>query len=290
MNTSAIPTVSAVFFALLLGVIAPGVIAQPASDIRLIVRGDDMGVCHTGNEACLAAYRDGIVRSAEVIVPGQWFLEAVKMVNENPGLDVGVHLTLTSEWELCKWRPITAGKSLVDADGYFYPTTAQRGDFPPNTGFLNANVKLEEVEAELRGQIELARKHIKNVTHLSVHMGTATATPALRQLTQRLADEYKLPVDIIAARYVGFAGATAAEKETSLLATLEKLQPGTYIMVEHPGFDTPEMRGLGHKGYWNVASDRDAVTRTFTSEKAKQVIKRRNIRVVSYGDVIRQGK
>ncbi|MGE5609069.1 MAG: polysaccharide deacetylase family protein [Bacillota bacterium] len=289
MNTRIITTFTAVLIATLAAVPSASAAAS-TNEIQLITRGDDMGVCHTANEACIAAYRDGIVRSVEVIVPGQWFLEAAKMLNENPGVDVGVHLCLTSEWERVKWRPITHGKSLVDGDGYFYPMTAQRADFPPNTGFLYANPKLEEVESELRAQIELAKKHIKNITHLSVHMGTATASPALRQLTQRLAEEYKLPEVIAGARYAGFSGKTAAEKEASLLATLEKLQPGVYIMVEHPGFDTPDMRSLGHKGYWDVASDRDAVTRTFTSEKAKQVIKDRKIRVVSYGDVIRQGK
>ena len=59
-----------------------------------------MGSCHAANEACIESYRNGIMRSAEVIVPGPWFLEAAKMLNENPGLDAGVHLTLTAEWDL----------------------------------------------------------------------------------------------------------------------------------------------------------------------------------------------
>lgn len=261
---------------------------QGGGEIRLIVRADDMGVCRAANEACIKAYREGIVRSVEVIVPGAWFPEAAKLVNENPGLDVGVHLCLTSEWELCKWRPLTGGKSLVDENGYFYPMTGQMRGRPANTGFLDARPKIEEVEKELRAQIEMGKKHIKNLTHLSVHMGTATATGELRKLSERLAEEYKLALESKGAKGVrgfGGSGQSGEEKEKSLVAALEKLEAGLWVLVEHPGLDTPEMRGLGHAGYWNVASDREGVTRAFTSEKVKKVIERRGIRLVSYGDV-----
>src|SRR5271165_6868571 len=103
-------------------------------EIRLLVRADDMGVAQSVNEACIKSYKEGIVRSVEVIVPGPWFLDAVRLLKENPDLDVGVHLTLTSEWERVKWRPLTNAPSLVDADGYFRPMTMQRPDFPPGTG------------------------------------------------------------------------------------------------------------------------------------------------------------
>src|SRR6185503_15276390 len=77
---------------------------QPAAgEIRLLVRADDMGVAQSVNEACVLAARDGIARSVEVIVPGPWFLDAVRLLKENPQIDVGVHLALTSEWERVKW-------------------------------------------------------------------------------------------------------------------------------------------------------------------------------------------
>src|SRR5690348_3545629 len=88
---------------------------------RLIVRGDDMGFAHAGNEALIKCYKEGIERSVEVIVPSPWFPEAVKMLATEPGLDIGVHLTLTSEWENVKWRPLTDCPSLTDSSGYFYP-------------------------------------------------------------------------------------------------------------------------------------------------------------------------
>src|SRR5690348_4980208 len=76
-------------------------------EVRIVVRGDDMGVAQSINEACVKAYRDGIVRSVEVIVPGAWFLDAARLAKGNPELDVGVHLCMTSEWDYCKWRPLT---------------------------------------------------------------------------------------------------------------------------------------------------------------------------------------
>ena len=262
--------------------------AESQGETRLLVRADDMGVTQSGNEACIRAYRDGIVRSTEVIVPGAWFLDAVRLLKENPGFDVGVHLTLTSEWERCKWRPLTHAPSLVDENGNFRPMNSQRKDFPPNTGFLEANPKLDEVERELRAQIELAKRHLPRISHLSAHMGTPVCTPALRELTTRLAREYRLRLEAEGVRGApGFGGSakTAEQKEQDLIAVLEKLGPGQWLIVEHPAFDTPEMRAIGHKGYENVAADRDGVTKAFTSERVKEVIARRGIQLISYAEL-----
>jgi hypothetical protein len=261
---------------------------SPQGEIKLVVRADDIGSCHAANLACIQCYREGIVRSVEVMVPCPWFNEAAKMLRENPGYDVGVHLTLTSEWENYKWGPLTQSASLVDEQGAFFPMTSQRADFPPKTGFLQCGWKIEEVEKELRAQIELAKKMIPQVSHLSSHMGTPTATPELRTLVQKLAKEYKLPVETPGAQYFRWmvdSKASAEQRETALVKALEDVQPGVWILVEHPGLDTPEMQAMGHKGYWEVASHRDGVTRAFTSPKVKEVIKRRGIQLVSYHDM-----
>jgi len=69
-----------------------------------------------------------------------------------------------------------------------------------------------------------------------------------------------------------------------MVKILENLDAGTWIYVEHPGLDTPEMKNIGHIGYRNVGTDREAVTRVFTSEKVKAVIKKRGIELISYAD------
>jgi hypothetical protein len=262
---------------------------QQGGEIRLLVRADDMGAAQSVNEACILAVKEGVARSVEVIVPGPWFLDAVRLLKENPSIDVGVHLTLTSEWERVKWGPITHAPSLVDADGYFLPMTSQRKDFPPHTGFLQSKYDPDEVERELRAQIEMARKHLPGrVSHLSSHMGVASAIPELRAITEKLATEFDLRMELPHLQRAGrWSGnfLSADQKEQGLLKLLEELGPGTWLTVEHPAFDTPEMRNIGHKGYENVAADRAGVTRAFTSPKVKETIARRGIRLISYADL-----
>ena len=96
----------------------------PPAEIRLIVKGDDMAAGHGINVATIDAYKRGVLTTTNVIVPGPWFPEAVRLLKENPGLDVGVHLALTSEWENVKWRPLTQATSIVDARRLFLPHRA----------------------------------------------------------------------------------------------------------------------------------------------------------------------
>lgn len=263
--------------------------ATSSKPIQLLVRADDIGVAQAVNEACIMSFDNGIARSAEIMVPGSWFLDAVNRLKERPDYDVGVHLTLTSEWERVKWRPLTDAPSLVDADGYFRPMTWQRSDFPPDTGFIEASPDLKEVERELRAQIELALRHLGDqVTHLTAHMATARATPDLEALTKRLAEEYGLSFghpDLKSAGSFGDSSSTGAEREQALIELIESLEPGRWLLVEHPALDTPEIRGMGHKGYENVASHRAAVTHAFTSPKVKEAIERCNVQLISYSDL-----
>ena len=82
------------------------------NNIYLIVRADDIGMAHTVNQACIDVFTDGIAKSVEIMVPTPSFEEAVEMLNAHPEYDVGVHLTLTSEWQNLKWRPLTHAPSL----------------------------------------------------------------------------------------------------------------------------------------------------------------------------------
>ncbi len=253
--------------------------ASDSAPIRLLVRGDDIGSSHAANVACIQVCREGIAQSLEVMVPCAWFEEAAEMLNENSSIDVGVHLTVTSEWEGLKWRPLTHAPSLVDEDGYFYSRTGE---------FANANPKREEVERELRAQIELAKKKIKNVTHVTSHMGAPTCRPDLRELVDELADEYGLAVDtskVQRFRSMGSGKDSFEKRLATFLESLENLAPGTWLLVEHPGLDTPEMQAHGHEGYEDVAQHRRDVTRLFTDPKVREIIARRNIQLISYDEL-----
>ena len=263
--------------------------------VRLIIQGDDMGAAHGINTATIRAYKEGILRSTNVIVPGPWFLEAVQLLNENPGLDVGVHLCLTSEWERVKWRPLTAAPSLVDADGYFFPMVWPRKDFPAGASLKEASPRIEEVESELRRQIEVARKYLPRISYLSAHMGFPALKPEWQELVKRIASATGIPlmesqtgVNYLSGVWRAGAGANFDQgplRAAKLAARLEKLQAGTYVMVEHCGTNDPEMQALGHRGYNYVAADRSAVVEAWTSPRVLDAVKRRGIQLIGHADL-----
>jgi len=264
--------------------------------IYLIVRGDDIGSSHAADVACIQSYKEGIMTTVELMVPCPWFPEALKLLNENPGLDVGIHLVLTSEWENYKWRPLTWVPSLTDADGYFYPTIWQRKNMPPGTALRDAKWKIEEIEKEMRAQIELAKRKVPHVSHLTCHMGCSSWDPKVKKVYTQLAKEYNLdiaPSEYGVQRTAGFGDAkTKKERTKRFIEMLEGLKPGTHLFIDHPGLDTAEMRAIGHSGYYDVAKDRDAVTKVFISEQVKRAIKKLGIQLISYADLkkLRSGK
>jgi chitin disaccharide deacetylase len=273
--------------ALLIFVLASCFAHAQESPPRLIVRGDDMGAAHAINEAIIECHKNGIQSSIEVIVPSPWFPEAAKMLKEFPAADVGVHLALTSEWDNVKWRPLTDAPSLRDPDGFFFPMIHPNKNYPGRALKENA-WKLEEIEKEFRAQIELAKKHIPQINHLSGHMGCSGFDEKVREMTRKLAAEYRLdlefdPQKIRGVSYMG-PKKTAEEKIASLIKMLESLEAGkTYLFVDHPGLDTPEMRAIHHIGYEDVAVDRQGVTTAWTNAKVKEVIKKKGIELIGYG-------
>lgn len=265
-----------------------------AQNPQLIVRADDMGAFHAVNVACIEGYQQGIETSIEVMVVTPWFPEAVKMLRENPGLDVGLHLTITSEWENIKWRPLTHCASLTDENGYFYPMMSPNPAYP-GQAITENKWNLSEIEQEFRAQIELGLKNIPQISHLSGHMFSTGFDPKVVKLVKRLAEEYNIPaMDRADATeqynftYMGYDGPkqTFAEKESSFIRMLEKLENGkSYMFLDHPAYDNDEMQTVGHIGYEDVAVDRQGVTDLFTSEKVKQVIKQRNIKLITYNEL-----
>ncbi|MGH9662739.1 MAG: carbohydrate deacetylase [Bryobacteraceae bacterium] len=267
--------------------------AAETGEIRLVAMADDMGVAHGINAGTIRAYREGIVRSTNVIVPGPWLLDAVAQLRENPGLDCGIHLALTSEWEFVKWRPLTHAPSLVDENGYFFPMTRKIAHFPPRSSVEEAGVRPDEVERELRAQIETMRRLLPRVTFVTSHMGAATSTPALRAIVEKLAGELGLPPtgSVPEVRSLGRMYRqtdSGEEKAQALTARLAEIGPGTWSMIDHAALDTEEVRAIGHLGYRNVAADRSGNVACWTSPVVKEVVRKRKIRLVSWGELIRE--
>jgi len=256
-------------------------------EVRLLVRADDIGSSHNANLACIESYKNGIVKSVEIMVPCSWFEEAVVLLNENPGLDVGIHLVLTSEWNNYKWRPLTCASSIVDQDGYFFPMIWPSKNYPDCRCLAKNAIDINEVEKELRAQIELAIRKIPRISHLSEHMGWSSVSPEMKSLFEKLAKEYHLETDLTNLQYAGKYGQKNASTTAlqSFLDMLKELPSGTFLYVEHPGLDTPEARAIFHTGYENVAEQRQTVTDIFTSEEVKKLIAERKIQLISYKEL-----
>jgi chitin disaccharide deacetylase len=152
----------------------------------LIPHVDDVGVCHGANRAFVELAEQGFVTTGSVMVPCPWFPEIVELASEQPELDLGVHVTLTSESRACRWRPISTASrdsGLMDHDGYFWPNVAD----------LRRNADRTAVEKEMRAQIEAAYAAGLDVTHLDAHMGAAAA-PEFLESYLALGRRYRLPV------------------------------------------------------------------------------------------------
>jgi len=278
-----------VLLALVLGSCAPAPlkVSPPAagaaeSSIRLIVRGDDMGMTHAANEAVKLAFRDGILTAVGILVPSPWFEEAARMCRENPSWCVGVHLCVNAEWRDYRWRPVTPWRevrSLVDEDGYFHPTAES---------FLAAGPVAAEVEKELRAQVELALKRGLDVRYLDTHMDSLERTPELKDVVTRIARDYRLPISSQCGedgRSLDIYNTPPESKEAVLAEKLRGLGPGLYLLVIHPGLDTPEERAIvdaNPDGLPNVAANRDAEVRAVSSPHIKAIVRERGIALIDY--------
>lgn len=289
-------TLVAIFIAAL------GASAFASESAKLAVRMDDMGAFHSVNKAVMDIYRNGISQSVELMPVASWYPEAVKMLETAPGLDVGVHLSITSEWENAKWRPLTDAPSLVDKNGYFLPMILPNKAYPGQS-YSERGYNLVEVEKEFRAQIERVIKDVPQVSHITGHMGCTMFDQAVNDLIVRLAKEYNLPsMDKPHAKdygyeYVSYAdGAygmmrgkrkTLAEKEESFINMLKSLKPGKrYMFIDHPAYDDDEMATIYHIGYEDVAADRQGVTDLYKSERVKKALKDNNVELITVGALV----
>lgn len=271
--------------------------AQNTEGPSLIVRADDMGAFHSTNMACIDACLNGVVGSVEVMPVAAWFPEAVKLLQANPRIDVGLHLVFTSEWENVKWRPLTSCPGLTDENGYFLPMMS------PHKAYLGLSVKerhghwtLQEIEREARAQIEMALLNLPQLSHVTGHMGSTAFTPEVNTLIHRLCKEYHLSlvssknqeVPYAPFRFVSYDGPsrTPEEKVESFIRMLQSLPShGNYIFVDHPTLPSPEMESVFHIGYEDVAADREGVWSLFCDERVKRSISELGIRLINYNQL-----
>src|SRR5688572_6461440 len=187
--------------------------------IPILLRLDDIGMCHSVNVAAKQVLETGIPVSMSVMVPCPWFTEAAEMLKQYPNVSVGIHLTLNSEWKQYRWGPVTGAAvvpSLVDSLGNF---------FPSRSALYGNNPKLSEIETELRAQIQKALRAGLKIDYLDHHMGAAVQTPETRAIVEKLAAEFNLSIS----RYYeeegveGWYFATPVAKKDTMLLKLKTL-------------------------------------------------------------------
>ena len=156
-----------------------------ADDKVVILHIDDMGFSHAGNVGPFECLDFGIASCGSVIVPSPWFLETASICRNNPKYDVGVHLTLTCEYDLYRWRAISSvdpKTGLLDSEGCLWKTTEE----------AVKNVTHKGAEMEMRAQIQKALDHGIDVTHIDTHMGTV-ADPKFIPIYLQMAREFNVP-------------------------------------------------------------------------------------------------
>jgi predicted glycoside hydrolase/deacetylase ChbG (UPF0249 family) len=152
----------------------------------LIIHADDVGFSHASNVAAFEAMERGSLTCASALVPAPWFAETAKLVSQHPQADMGVHMTLTAEYDVYRWRSVSGQASLHAPDGGMWRDVVS----------VTQNVDETTAAAELRAQVEHALAMGVDVTHLDTHMGAVMLTKYLPPYVD-LAIEFRLPLFFI---------------------------------------------------------------------------------------------
>lgn len=273
-------------------------LGYPADSKLLIIHGDDLAVAHSVDVASFRALDEKAISSASIMMNCPWVTEVAAYANEHPDADLGLHLTLTSEWGTYKWGPV-APKDLVpgllDPDGYLYPDVAS----------VAKHATAEEVEREIRAQVELALKMGIHPTHLDMHMGTLAARPDYYAALIKVAHEYKVPFlavrgramsdsmlsmlsdkDIVLDSVVIFGPQVAPGDWTSTyVKRLAELKPGVHYLIVHLGYDDSELQAVtvSHPDYGAAWRERDF--HAVMSPEFKKALEDNHIIVIGWKDL-----
>ena len=279
------------------------------TDRVVIIHTDDIGMC----QASLTAFADlwdfGLISSGATMVPCPWFPAVAAFCRTHADVDMGVHVTLTSEWDTYRWGPISTrqpASGLLDEEGFFYRSSE----------LAQEHGEAEAVQVEMTAQVERALSAGMDVTHADTHMGTV-AHPKFINAYIQLALQQRLPPMIprqdqagyqamgLDSEMAAFAAQFVLQLESSGVPLLDQMasmpldQPvgqleiakqrfsslpvGLTHFILHPSVDTPELRAIAPDWPSRVANYhtfRDKELRDFIRDSGIQVIGYRAIREV----------
>ena len=272
-------------------------LGYPADAKLLILHGDDLGVAHSVNVASLDALERGAITSASIMMPTPWVTEVAAWAKAHPDADLGLHLTLTSEWQTYRWGSVASSDkvpSLLEADGTF------PNDVPP----VATRARMTEVERELRAQVDRALAMGIHPTHLDSHMGSLFATPDLIATYIKVAHDYHLPFLALRSVPPGMSAMPLAPNDIALdeviiagpevprdhwkqfyLDAIAKLKPGLTEIIVHLGHDDAELQAVtvNHEPYGSVWRQRDYDL--VTSAEFQQALRDHDVRLVRWRDL-----
>ncbi len=258
-----------------------------AQETRLIIRADDFGMSEGSLEAIERSLNQGVVTATSVLVPGPWFQGAAALCRRNPGWCTGVHLCAVGEWQGYRWRPVLPWDrvaSIVDEDGFLYPS--------PRELFAH-NPKLGEIEAEFRAQIALARKSGVEVQYVDTHYLSTREYPGLEALVTRIAADCGVPFSSHAGEraFPSIEKLPVDQKMEQAMRQIDALEPGLWLWFCHPGIDSPEQRALVHTAREDiflgggVGAHRAEILRIMTSLDLRSLLVKKGVVLTSYREL-----
>ncbi len=247
--------------------------------IRLVVQGDDLGMCRAVNEGIGLAFTDGILTQTSVMAPTPWFGEGAAMA-KRLGLKTGLHVTFTCEWEYLRWGPLTAGTTLRDPDGGFKRTVenAALGD-------------VDEAISEVHAQIDRAQAAGLELTYVDPHMGVSI-TPGYEAACQRLGVKFMYdqinPHHTWDSPVIWLSLMSRRDRAAKFAEVLEQLGDGTHMVMAHPSTSTDEIKAVtpaDAPNYFWAEPTRIADLEALCAPEVRKVIEARNIELVAAADL-----
>jgi predicted glycoside hydrolase/deacetylase ChbG (UPF0249 family) len=248
------------------------------SEIRLVVQGDDLGMCRAVNEGVALAATDGILTQTSVMAPTPWFGEGAAIVRRL-GLPVGLHVTLTCEWDHLRWAPLTPGPSLRTEDGTFHRTVTDAKAGRP-----------EEAIAEAHAQADRAEALGLELDYVDPHMGVSVR-PAYEAMCARLGRSFiyaNVDPHHDWASIIVLSLAPFEDRAAWLVEQLEVIGPGTHFVLSHPGVGGDELRALTEEGADNAdwaEPIRVADLEALCAPEVRAVVERRGIELAAVRDL-----
>jgi predicted glycoside hydrolase/deacetylase ChbG (UPF0249 family) len=271
-------------------------LGYPARSKVILLHCDDAGMCEEANIAVQHYFETGDIQSAAVMVPCPYADELVEWAKTQDSPDIGIHLTLTSEWKDYRWGPVSDSSlvpGLIDPEGQLWH------DVPDVVTHATA----EEVETEVRAQIDKVLAMGFTPTHIDTHMGTLYGTTEYLKVFLKIANEYNLPANAIdlsdpeIAEYfkqagypineevVGLLGdytlpkldffssvpegSTYEEKRENFFNLLNSLEPGLTEIIFHPSVETDNLKTImepWEQRVWEAQLFSDPVVKKFLEE------------------------